>query len=306
MKSYSRIAIFFIFMAFILVAGKSQAQNNNTVSMNSSEYAIRITIINGATMSPVRNATITVDSLNRTYKSQVEGVYSIRLPRGNHTLKIVASGYQDVYQPVSVFDDGQFKLKMYRLIERKDRLNVGRYPVKLSFDNIQKRKGLMFGFGLGTGYSNHAASYTVRSDGFGNFKELSGYRLMTLNFEIGYGLSPKFFINYNYKYSPPNTTVSAYQSTYHGGELNFSPGRWGRGLITLGGGYQIAKDKEGTLADGYLVNAGLGYEVSPHFVFEMTNFLGTMNNKVDEKTGNRFMNTSTEFILQISINYLFY
>jgi hypothetical protein len=88
--------------------------------------------------------------------------------------------------------------------------------------------------------------------------------------------------------------------------LNFSPGRWGRGLITLGGGYQIAKDKEGTLADGYLVNAGLGYEVSPHFVFEMTNFLGTMNNKVDEKTGNRFMNTSTEFILQISINYLFY
>jgi len=306
MKSYSRIAIFFIFMAFILVAGKSQAQGDNYSSKTTSEFAIKITLINGATRSPVRNATITLDSLNRTYKSQVEGVYSLRLPTGNHTLKIVASGYQDVYQPVSVFDDGQFKLKLYRLVERKERINVGRYPVKLSFDNIQKRKGLMFGFGLGTGYSNHAASYTVRSDVLGNFKELSGYRLMTLNFEIGYGLSSKFFINYNYKYSPSNTTVSKYQSTYHGGEINLSPGRWGRGLITLGGGYQVAKDKEGTLADGYLVNAGLGYEVSPHFVFEMTNFLGSMNNKVDEKTGNRFMNTSTEFILQISINYVFY
>ena len=306
MKFHSKVAVPFLFMTFSLVAGKTLAQEDNSNKKTTSEFAIRITLINGVTRSPVRNATITVDSLNRTYNSQVEGVYSLRLPKGNHTLKIAASGYQDVYQPVSVFDDGQFKLKLFRLVERNDRLNVGRYPVKMSFENMQKRKGIMFGFGMGTGYSNHAASYTIRADGFGNFKELSGYRLVTLNFEIGFGLSPKFFINYNYKYSPPNTTISAYQTNYHGGELNFSPGRWGRGIITLGGGYQVSKDKEGTLADGYLVNAGLGYEVSPHFVFEMTNFLGSMNNKVDEKTGNRFLNTSTEFILLISVNYLFY
>lgn len=293
-----RVLILNLVLIFFLVGTKAIAQEPE-------EYTLKITLVNGATKGLIKSAIISIDSLGIRLNAQGGGIYDLKLPKGNHVIEITSSGYQKLVQPVTVLDDGQFKLKMYRLVEKKSPIMVGRYPIKMSFDNTEKRKGPVFGFGAGTGYSNHAASYTYRESA-GVFKKRGGYRMFTINLEAGYAFSPKFILNYNFKYSPPNTTISPYNSTYHGGEINVSPARWGRGLIVLGGGYQAVSDKQGFLAEGFLINAGIGYEISKHFVFEMINVAGFLESNVNADREVRFLDSTEEFAVIFSVNYLFY
>ena len=171
--------------------------------------------------------------------------------------------------------------------------------------DVNDRRGLLLGFGVGTGFSKHAASYTV-IDPIAGDEKLSGYRIITLIVEPGYGVTPHTLIKYSLKYSPPNTTISPYQSTYHGITLNRSPKGWNKGLILLSAGYQKVSDKKGKLSEGLLIEAGLGYEISPHFIFQFSNSLGPMKNFITDPSDARSLDSSFELMISFSVNYIIY
>ena len=166
------------------------------------------------------------------------------------------------------------------------------------------RSGFIFGIGIGSGYSKHAASYSVVKDpAFGIIEEYSGFRILAADLKVGWGFKPRAHVYYTIKYSPPNTTISPYQSFYQGMALAYSPKSQEKLIITAGAGINKAHDKGDKLGQGTMANIALGYEINPHFILEVNTIFGKMENTPPPLAS---LSTSSEFAFYITINYLFY
>ena len=166
------------------------------------------------------------------------------------------------------------------------------------------RSGFNFGIGIGSGYSKHAGSYSVISDpAFGIIEEYSGFRILAADMKIGWGITPRAGVFYTIKYSPPNTTISPYQSFYQGLIFSYSPKSQEKLIISAGAGINKARDKDDKLGQGTMANIAFGYEINPHFVLELNTIFGKMENTPPPLAS---FSTSSEFAFFITINYLYY
>jgi hypothetical protein len=167
------------------------------------------------------------------------------------------------------------------------------------------RSGFSFGIGVGSAYSLHAGSYSLKEPGsIGSIENYGGFRILTTDIKLGWGLKPRVQVFYTFKYAPSNTTVSPYLSMYQGLIVNFSFKSIEELMLGVGAGINQVKDKDkGELAQGALVNLSIAYEFIPHFLVELNTLFGKMNNTPPPLS---FLNTSTEFSFAITVNYLFY
>lgn len=166
------------------------------------------------------------------------------------------------------------------------------------------RSGFIFGMGIGSGYSKHAGSYSVVKDpAFNIIDEYSGFRILAADLKVGWGFNPRALVYYTIKYSPPNTTISPYQSFYQGMALAYSPKSQEKLIITAGAGINKARDKKGKLGQGTMANIAFGYEINPHFILEVNTIFGKMENTPPPLAT---LSTSSEFAFYITINYLHY
>lgn len=166
------------------------------------------------------------------------------------------------------------------------------------------RSGFTFGIGVGSGFSKHAGSYSVLKDPvFGIIDEYSGFRILAADLKVGWGISPRTRVYYTLIYTPPNTTISPYQSFYQGVALAYSPKSLEELIISLGAGVNKARDGDKKLGQGTMINMALGYEFNPHAILELNTIFGKMENTPPPLAS---FSTSSEFAFFITINYLFY
>lgn len=165
------------------------------------------------------------------------------------------------------------------------------------------RSGFNFAVGAGFGYSNHAEAYIVEEK-LGIIEEYSGFRAFSTNLKVGWGITPRAQVFYTLHFTPPNATISPYESVYHGGIIAYSFESVENLLISAGAGINIAHDmNKGELARGTLGNIAVAYEFSPHFSLELNSIFGKMENNPPPLS---FFSSSKEFSLMLTINYLFY
>lgn len=167
------------------------------------------------------------------------------------------------------------------------------------------RSGFTFSIGAGSGYSSHAASYsTEKTGGFSQIDEYPGFRILGADLKVGWGFSPRMQLSYTFKYTPPSTTISPYQSVYHGFIGSYSPKTVAELIISMGAGVNSASDKnKGALSQGTLFNIAFGYEFNPHFLLELNTLFGKMDNSPPPQS---FLSSSNEFSLILTIGYMFY
>lgn len=166
------------------------------------------------------------------------------------------------------------------------------------------RSGPSFGIGIGLGYSKHADSYSaVQETIFNTVKEYSGFRILSTDLKIGWGLTPRAQVFYTLKYALPNTTISPYRSFYQGILFNYSFSSLEKLIYGGGIGINKAGDKNGKISRGTLANISLGYEFNPNFLMELNTLFGEMKNSPHPNT---FLDSSREFSMILTFNYLFY
>ncbi len=166
------------------------------------------------------------------------------------------------------------------------------------------RSGFMFGMGIGSGFSQHAASYSVVEDTtFNIVNDFKGFRILVADIRVGWGFTPGLAASYNLKYSPYNTTISPYNSLYQGILIGYSPKNSTESIFSLGIGVNEANDRKLKLGHGILIQAGAAREFTPHFLVEANVTFGEMNNR---SYTDRFLDSTREFSFQLTLNYLFY
>lgn len=169
-----------------------------------------------------------------------------------------------------------------------------------------RRNGPTAGIGVGLAISNHAGSYETQKDLQTVYQSHAGLRLLATQLKVGWIFFQSIMVNYSLKYTPPNDTVSPYSSTYHGGAITWFPISYPKWNFGIGAGRNKVKDTQGGLGDGILGEINIGYEVDPHFIIELNNMFGRMNNNLEPVRFPRRLTSNTEFYVQISANYLFY
>lgn len=167
------------------------------------------------------------------------------------------------------------------------------------------RSGFTFAIGTGTGFSAHAASYSVQKVGgfLSQIDEYGGFRSLTADLKVGWGFSPTIQAFYTFKFTPGNTTISPYKSLYNGLILNYSPINIAELIVGAGAGINVATDKKDEISRGVLVNISFAYEFNPHFLIEINTLFGQMGNNPPP---GHMLDSTKEFAIYVTINYLYY
>lgn len=139
-----------------------------------------------------------------------------------------------------------------------------------------ERRGFRWGFGFSIGNSSHADSYFI--DQFGSNREYPGLRLYNFDARVGWEFHKRIGIYSIIKFSPANTTVSPYRSSYYGGYLTYYLTNDPRYFVFAGAGkYNSKISKDETTGDGVLMNFGVGVELRQQILVELNVLTGAMD-----------------------------
>lgn len=163
--------------------------------------------------------------------------------------------------------------------------------------NRDNNRGLTWSIGYGVGYSSHAAAYFVEEDF--RVKDFSGIRVIVLDSKIGWRFGERIGLFGTWKYSPGNSTISPYRSTYFGGALAFYFQQ-----LSIHGGigtFQSKLGKNEIAGKGRLTNLGITLHLTSNFACELNVLTGKM------KPGDvvPYLVDSTEFNFTVGMAYLF-
>ena len=140
----------------------------------------------------------------------------------------------------------------------------------------QYETGRITSIGFGAGDSRHAGSYTVEEDF--RTKQFSGFRALVIEVKLGWNFWEMTSIYGVGRFSPSNSIVSPYRSTYAGlgvsQALPFAKriyfiANYGHYRSSLGGGVSAGK--------GSLLNLGAGIKLDDNIYMEFNNTKGTLS-----------------------------
>lgn len=84
---------------------------------------------------PLPGATVVIKGTTRGTVADNEGIYSLRLPKGQHTLVYQSIGMQDTYRKVMIYDDGKLDVEVMSDLQALDEVIVT--AEQSSVNNIQ-------------------------------------------------------------------------------------------------------------------------------------------------------------------------
>ncbi len=164
------------------------------------------------------------------------------------------------------------------------------------------RKGGIFSFGLGAGYSRHADGYSEADPLLLNdIEDFSGIRVLTMDLKLGISFESVLMAYVTVKYAPP--VVSPHRSLYQGFALSYSPMSMNQWFFTGGGGISKANNSTNQLARGGLANLGVGYEFTPGFMAEVNLFFGKLDSTPLQ---NQLLANEHELFTNFTLSYIFY
>lgn len=177
----------------------------------------------------------------------------------------------------------------------EDRTSLGQ--PRSTKSNRADDRGLTWSIGYGFGYSSHAAAYFVQEDF--RVKDFSGIRVIVLDSKIGWRFGERIGLFGTWKYSPGNSTISPYRSTYFGGALAF----YFEGLSIHGGigTFQSKLEKNEIAGKGRLTNLGITLHLTSNFACE----LNVLTGKMQPGDVVPYLVDSTEFNFTVGMAYLF-
>lgn len=140
----------------------------------------------------------------------------------------------------------------------------------------QFEEGLLLTFGIGSGYSSHAGSYTVTE--LFRVKKFSGFRAIVIEGRAGWNFWDLTTVYGIFRVSPANSIVTPYRSTYAGIGLSqtipqartwYLTGNFGKYNSGLGRGRKTGS--------GNLINIGIGHQLGDNLYVELNTTVGSLD-----------------------------
>ncbi len=144
----------------------------------------------------------------------------------------------------------------------------------------QYESGRITTLGIGTGFSDHAASYHIIE----NFRTrfYPSFRAVTFEGKAGWNFADMTSIYEIARISPGNSTISPYRSFYFGAGIAQSiPGQDKLYLLLAYGKYSSSIGEGRKVGSGNLLHGGLGYNIDDGLFVELT-YMGGQLSGIDE------------------------
>jgi hypothetical protein len=144
----------------------------------------------------------------------------------------------------------------------------------------QYDSGRITTLGFGAGDSRHAGSYVLEQSF--RTKQYSGFRALIVEAKVGWNFFETTSVYGVGRYSPPNSIISPYRSTFFGVGVSQVLPAINRFYLIGNYGYYNSSLGEGINAgSGDLLNYGIGIRLSDYLYFEINNTVGTLE-EIDE------------------------